>query len=118
MGNTWDGWEKMEEVVSQGGHRKPLMPHGRGPRRIRHGDRWPTPQAIAASGSWLMGCESQFGACARHHSAQFGESHERIAQQKSLLVQALQGFAVPDGEDKQTKWKTYAVALINAAKHS
>ena len=22
--------------------------------------------------------------------------------------QALQGFAVPDGEDKGTKWKTYA----------
>lgn len=33
----------------------------------------------------------------------------RLFEQLSLL-QALQGFAVPDGEDKSTKWKTYTQA--------
>ncbi|CAE7405219.1 unnamed protein product [Symbiodinium pilosum] len=37
----------------------------------------------------------------------------RFFEQLSLL-QALQGFAVPDGEDKQTKWKTY----VNAGAYS
>jgi len=37
----------------------------------------------------------------------------RFFEQLSLL-QALQGFAVPDGEDKQTKWKTY----VNAGTYS
>lgn len=29
------------------------------------------------------------------------------------FLQALQGFAVPDGEDKGTKWKTYATWQVN-----
>jgi len=33
----------------------------------------------------------------------------RLFEQLALL-QALQGFAVPDGEDKSTKWKSYAMA--------
>mmetsp|Transcript_69534 Transcript_69534/g.122972 ORF Transcript_69534/g.122972 Transcript_69534/m.122972 type:complete len:463 (-) Transcript_69534:115-1503(-) len=37
----------------------------------------------------------------------------RFFEQLALL-QALQGFAVPDGEDKQTKWKTY----VNAGTYS
>lgn len=31
----------------------------------------------------------------------------------SEFLQALQGFAVPDGEDKGTKWKTYATWQAN-----
>jgi len=38
---------------------------------------------------------------------------ERLFEQLALL-QALQGFAVPDGEDKTTKWKTY----VDAGKYS
>lgn len=37
----------------------------------------------------------------------------RLFEQLALL-QALQGFAVPDGEDKQNKWKTY----VNLGKYS
>lgn len=33
--------------------------------------------------------------------------------QPSEFLQALQGFAVPDGEDKGTKWKTYATWQVD-----
>lgn len=51
-----------------------------------------------------------YGSTIKHMAAAL-PVHQLFDEEKFL--QALQGFAVPDGEDKGTKWKTYATWQAN-----